>query len=174
MRVRRPFAEYQLDVLGRMRAGADADAEALQFASFDDARQLLARLGPDDRSRLGAQLGALLAEVEPVFGDGVSDAQLLDQAAWAISRGLIAVARTPLFPLCSELPELLELPYQPDPVQNEIDDGFSLLAEAKIEPALALEVQVEIEPPPTLEFNNNVEPAPTLEHANNVEAPTPA
>jgi hypothetical protein len=66
--------------------------------------------------------------------------------------------RTTLDPTCSEMPEVLDVVLEHEPFENEIDDGVSVVAEAKPEPALTVEVLCEIEPRPVLEVSGNVIP----------------
>lgn len=151
MRVRGPFAEYQLRGLGRSSSPA---AQAVRCSTVDEALGLLGQMQLDDPVRLGP----LLLEVEPIFGDGVSPQELLERVARLIARGLIEVIRVPLLPLSSEMPELYELPVYEPPVANEISDGVSVLAEAAVERAPVVEVAVEVTPLPVLQVHGLVTP----------------
>ncbi|KIG12356.1 hypothetical protein DB30_01547 [Enhygromyxa salina] len=153
MRIRRPFAEYELRALGRQGGGA---GERVRCSSFDEAMRLLGRMQIDEPRTLGA----LLSEVDPMAGDGTTAHELLEHAAVLIARGLIEVFRAPLTPLSSEMPELFDLVVEREPFENEISDGVSVVADTAIESPLVVEVLVEVEPAPVLEVGGTVTPRP--------------
>jgi hypothetical protein len=149
--VRSPFAEFRLHLAGRRAAGS------LQpLADLDRARALIARVHAHEHT----DLAPLLATLEPCYAEAPELDELHDRLAQLVTRGLLDVETIPLDPLCSELPELLDVVLEHEPVENLIDDGVSVIAEGTPEPAMTYEVLCEITPRPVLEHGCDVVPPP--------------
>jgi hypothetical protein len=150
--VRSPFAEFRLDAPGRRKAG-----QPLRLSGFEDARILVHSIPVDEHT----DLAPMLSMHEPNYSEGSDVDEAHDRLAHLLTRGLLQVVRTILDPTCSEMPEVPEAVPEHAPFENPIDDGVSIVAEGKPEPALTLEVQCEVTPPPRLEVSGNViAPAP--------------
>lgn len=147
--VRSPFAEFRLDAPGRRR-----DRQPLRLLGFEDTRALIHTIHVDEQT----DLAPLLSMHEPCYAEGPDVDELHDRLAHLLGRGLVQVVRTTLDPTCSEMPEVLEVVPEHAPFENEIDDGVSVVADAKVEPALTVEVEFEVEPAPVMEVSGNVIP----------------
>ena len=160
VRVLSPFAEFRLEAPGRRR-----DRPPERCRTFEDARDLIHSIYVDEHT----DLCPLLSAFEPNYAEGPDLEELHDRLAHLLGRGLLTVVRTPLDPECSDMPELLDRLPEHEPFENPIDDGVSVVAEAKVEPALTLEVEFEVEPAMVLEVESVVEP-PAPQAAPEAEA----
>jgi hypothetical protein len=147
--VRSPFAEYRWEPPGRRKAG-----QPLRLSGFEDARVLVHSIHVGEPT----DLAPLLSLHEPNYSEGPDVDELHDRLAHLLTRGLLQVVRTTLDPTCSEMPEVPEVVLEHAPFENEIDDGVSVVAEGRPEPALTVEVVCEVVPPPILEVSGNVIP----------------
>jgi hypothetical protein len=151
VRARSPFAEYRLHAIGRRSAD-----RVRALPEFERARALIDRVYAHER----LDLAPLLAEHEPCYAEAPAADELHERLAWLLTRGLLELETIPLDPLCSELPELPDVVLEHEPVENQIDDGVSVIAEGTPEPAMTYEVACEITPRPVLEHGCDVVPPP--------------
>lgn len=151
MRARSPFAEFRLHAVGRRPADRTQPMPELERA-----RALIDRVHAYER----IDLAPLLAELEPCYAEAPAVDELHDRLAQLITRGLLDIETIPLDPLCSELPEVPDVVLEHAPIENEIDDGVSVIAEGIPEPAMTYEVACEITPRPVLEHGCDVVPPP--------------